>query len=149
MFGCYLTGGRLKVLSLCYGGQGNLFFRGNNLEAAFNCFSIIHFGYYCSPDDSVRRFRRDHTPEEAVTEDRHQEELEEEQEKEQEDKREHESCVVEASLPDLQPASWQQAVLLPDLLDLGSDARDGGGCRENNGSTGSTGRVKNVNKRVF
>ena len=117
-------------------------------------FWFVHFCHHCSPDDNLRRYRRDHTPEEE----QHQEELQEEQEEEkqyehqyqdQEDKEEQESCIVEASLPDLLPASWQQSVLLPDLLDLGSDAPDGGGCRENSGSTESTGRVKNVNKRVF
>ena len=91
----------------------------------------------------MRRFRRDHTPEEE----QHQEELQEEQEENQEDKEEHESCVVEASLPDLLPASWQQSVLLPDLLDNGSDAPDGGGSRENNGSTGSNGEGREMEER--
>ena len=89
----------------------------------------------------MRRYRRDHTPDEAVTEDNYQEEQEEEQEYEyqeedQEDK--EESYVVEASLPDVLPVSWQQPVLLPDLLDhQGSDTTDGEGSKENNaGSTG-------------
>ena len=104
---------------------------------------MFFLGYYCSPDDSVRRYRRDHSPEEAVTEDNYQEELEDQeeeqeyeyQEEDQEDK--EESYVVEASLPDVLPVSWQQPVLLPDLLDQGSDTTDGAGSKENNaGSTG-------------
>ena len=90
----------------------------------------------------MRRYRRDHTPEEE----QHQEELEEEQEEQQkyeyqdedqENKEEEESYVVEASLPDVLPVSWQQPVLLPDLLEQGSDTTDGAGSKENNaGSTG-------------
>ena len=117
-------------------------------------FNMFFLGYYCSPDDSVRRYRRDHSPEEAVTEDNYQEELEdqeEEQEEEQEyeyqeeeleDKEEHESCVVEASLPDVLPVSWQQPVLLPDLLDQGSDATDGEGSKEYRRYNGSNGEER-------